>query len=134
MLIFHIQALSIKCFTNGTTSGKATSTTCATTPTALTTCARVGTTTNGNLVRAYLCVDATTVTAANTAGFPTVTDSLVCKNVTLTASGTSVTTEYCFCKAEDCNDPAKGATTAVDLMVSIMAVEITRHLIAFCFR
>jgi len=103
-------ALAIKCFTNNT--NPATSTTCPTTDTA---CARISSETGGKMARLYSCVATTVITAANTAGFPTVTDSLVCKNLTATVSGKSVTSESCYCKADNCNDPAKGATTAAAL-------------------
>lgn len=102
--------MSIKCFINGTSTA-AVSTACPTTTPASAICARLSLK-SANFVRAYSCVPEATVTAAT--GFPTVTGSLVCKNITLA----EVVTEYCFCNTENCNDPAKGATTAVDLKVS----------------
>jgi len=92
-------ALSIKCFINGTATGAAaTSTDCPTTPADSKICARISVYTETSVVRNYLCVPEAGVT--NVTYTDAVTDDLICKNITVS----STSSEYCFCKKEDCNN------------------------------
>ena len=115
--------MSIKCFINGTATGAAaTSTDCPTTPADSKICARISVYTETSVVRNYLCVPEAGVT--NVTYTDAVTDDLICKNITVS----STSSEYCFCKKEDCNNINILTSPVKPLKVSRINAQIIRHL------